>query len=175
MKENNKFEVELAILDKDFDVTGKNVLNIDNILDDEPFKYVYLKYKKTNESSWCELYIKCDCNVAGSKYSYLEDDKLDLLLNTLIIKIDLNTGSLLLKNEADTTACNYELYKVDDDYLIIGEWEITRIGQNFDLIWQWTGNDIFDDVNVDFEKNVINVVEFMNSSVYSINFEGIRV
>ncbi|MCD7894350.1 MAG: hypothetical protein LUG60_11745 [Erysipelotrichaceae bacterium] len=171
---NNRYEIEINLLDNK-PIEEKNyILDPDEMIDSDYIKYVYIKYKEHKDDFYKIRCIICDAHLLGDKYFVLKDNILTLLLNFTILKFDLSINEIVSIKNVDTDACNYELYYIDDDYLIVGELEITRLDDSFNIIWQWSGYDIFDNVEVDFNKKLIYVTEFMNSKFYSITFDGKR-
>ncbi|MCD7892377.1 MAG: hypothetical protein LUG60_01625 [Erysipelotrichaceae bacterium] len=169
---NNRYDIEINLLDNKPKEDINCFLDPDGIIDSDYIKYVYIKYKEHQDDFYKIRCIICDAHLLGDKYFVLKDNILTLMLNFTILKFDLNLNDIILVKDVDTVACNYELYYIDNDYLIIGEFEITRLDDSFNMIWQWSGLDIFDNVVVDFNKKLIFITEFMNSRSYSITFDG---
>ncbi len=73
--------------------------------------------------------------------------------------------SLLWRTQADQATC-FEIYKFQDNYVVHGECEISRLDQNGRIIWQKSGADIFVtlDSNDSFEltDNFIIARDFRN-------------
>ncbi|MCD7893257.1 MAG: hypothetical protein LUG60_06075 [Erysipelotrichaceae bacterium] len=169
---NNNYEIEINLLDDKPKEDINCFLDPDGMIDSDYIKYVYIKYKKHKNYFYKIRCIICDAHLLGDRFFVLNDNILTLMLNFTILKFDLNLNEIILVKDVDTVACNYELYNIGEDYLIVGEFEITRLDNSFNMIWQWSGHDIFDSVKVDFKKKLIYITEFMNSKSYSITFDG---
>ncbi len=76
--------------------------------------------------------------------------------------------------QADKVTC-FELYKLQNDYIIYGECQITRITCDGQIKWQFDGDDIFvslyDDKVFKLEKDHIKLTDFGRTK-YNIDFDG---
>jgi hypothetical protein len=83
--------------------------------------------------------------------------------------LQLNWSTIL-----DTATC-FQIFKLDDDYLVHGEIEISRIDQKEAIKWKFGGADIF--VSIDGEEEFklgedhILLTDFSKSK-YKIDFDG---
>jgi len=84
---------------------------------------------------------------------------------------DLN---LLWQTHADTATC-LQVFKFENDYLVHGELEISRIDKNGNIKWQFSGADIF----VSFEgaeEFILNpdhiLLKDFSGRQYKIDFDG---
>lgn len=59
-----------------------------------------------------------------------------------VFKLSLPDLQLEWKTEVDTATC-FELFYLDEDYLVHGEMEITRLNKNGQILWSQSGGDIF--------------------------------
>lgn len=78
------------------------------------------------------------------------------------------------KTQADEATC-FQIYKYQDDYLIHGELQISRLDCNGNIKWEFSGADIF--VSIDNEeefliKNDGILLTDFTGKKYKINFDG---
>lgn len=78
------------------------------------------------------------------------------------------------ETQADEVNC-FQLFKLQDDYIVHGELQITRLDKDGNIKWQFGGADIF--VNIEGEEefilaeNHIILTDFGNRK-YKIGFDG---
>lgn len=82
----------------------------------------------------------------------IENNRILICCSDTIFCLDLVTLNLNWKTEVDQ-ATAFEIFAIDNGYIIHGELEITRIDSNGKIIWQNNGADIFvsPEGNEDFE------------------------
>jgi outer membrane protein assembly factor BamB len=81
---------------------------------------------------------------------------------------------LIWKTRADTATC-LEIFKFENDYLVHGECEITRIDQEGKIIWQFGGMDIFITFKGYNDLIILNdclLLTDWNYAEYKIDFDG---
>lgn len=66
-----------------------------------------------------------------------------VLMNDLITQFDLESKSLTRFKDLGEHGCFFEIYHVDDGYIIYGELEILKLDFMFNIIWAFSGADIF--------------------------------
>jgi len=69
--------------------------------------------------------------------------------------------------KADTATC-FEIFKHEDDFIVHGELEITRLNKNGKIIWEFSGSDIFT------TPTGRNDFKLEGSRIEAINWEGIK-
>ncbi len=108
----------------------------------------------------------------------LENHMLTVLLNNVIIQLDLTDCSLVRAKELDWLGCNFELHKIESDYLIYGEIFISRLNRNLEKLWGFSGKDIFASVTgkqaFELGTNAIRLYDFLGN-FYEIDFAGKRI
>ncbi len=131
---------------------------------------------------YCENQVIDSCIVIGSggatgihKNSALFDgDQLLLCCCNTIFCLTLPTFELKWKTQADEATC-FQIYKYQDDYLIHGELQISRLDRNGNIKWEFSGADIF--VSIDNEEEFIIkndgiLLTDFTGKKYKINFDG---
>jgi hypothetical protein len=104
----------------------------------------------------------------------IEDDRIMTCCANTIFCLSLPELNLLWQTKADTGTC-FEIFKYQDNYIVHGELEITRIGRDGNIIWQRSGADIFTTLGGkdDFEltDNHILATDWENRK-YKFDFNG---
>jgi len=107
----------------------------------------------------------------------IEHNRILICCSDSIFCLDLPTLNLIWKTKVDE-ATAFEIYKVDNGFIIHGELEITRIDNNGKIIWKNGGADIFVTPNGkdDFEikDNFIKATDWENR-IYKWNLNGVEI
>ncbi len=152
------------------------------------YNYVYnpSDYKEANFHSALIINIETACNkscieLIGSFYSSpdrcaeLEDSKLVVLMDDVIVEFDLETLSVL-KHKTIGDETYFSLHPITDGYLIHGELSILRLDRNFEQVWNFYGSDIW--VVQDGARESFQIVddqillEDWNGIKYILNMDG---
>ncbi|EHQ28170.1 hypothetical protein [Mucilaginibacter paludis] len=104
----------------------------------------------------------------------VDDENLLICCCDSIFSLRIETLELRWLVQADTATC-FQIFKLEDDYVIHGETEITRIDSNGNIKWNFGGADIFVNINGETEfilhEDHIQLIDFGNRR-YKINFNG---
>lgn len=106
--------------------------------------------------------------------AFFEEDKFIICCADSVLCLSIPDLTLLWRTKADFTSC-FEVFKYQKSYIVYGEVFISRLEGNGDITWQFSGEDIF--VNLDkesnflLEKDCITVSDF-NGKVYRIDYDG---
>lgn len=106
--------------------------------------------------------------------SLVDNDQLVVCCCDTIVCLSLPDLELKWKTKADSFTC-FELFTLEDDYIVHGELLITRLDKNGKIKWEFGGTDIF--VSLDategfrLEKDYIMLTDF-GKTQYKIDFEG---
>ena len=89
----------------------------------------------------------CICSAGGAtaihpKCSILEVHRLLLCCGSNIFCLSIPALDLLWITEADSATC-FEIYEFEDSYIVHGELQLSRIGQDGKTLWCFSGSDIF--------------------------------
>ena len=113
-----------------------------------------------------------DCN----PNSYLvENNTFYICISNVVFSLELSELKLNWYKEVDF-ATAFEIYKMNDDFIIHGELYITRINKDGKIIWQQSGSDIFVLENGNdcfFIENDIIKVQSWDNRKYCITYDGI--
>ena len=114
----------------------------------------------------------CVCSSGGktrihSTCSILEGNHLLLCCGSSIFCLTFPALDLFWTIKADHATC-FEILKHGDDYIVHGELEISRLDRSGNMIWQFSGSDIF---TTPTGKNDF-ILE--DNKIKAINWEGIR-
>ena len=103
-----------------------------------------------------------------------ENSRLLICCADNIFCLSIPSLQLIWKTKADSTTC-FEIYKYEEDYIVHGEIEISRISKDGQVLWQQSGADIFTTLKggKDFEltKDFIIAKDF-ESRVYKYDYNG---
>lgn len=106
--------------------------------------------------------------------SLLSNDQLLICCCDMVFCLTLPSLNLNWSVKCDTATC-FQIYPLEDDYLIHGELEITRIDNAGHIKWQFSGRDIF--VTVDGNNSFklhddhIQLIDF-NGDNYRLDYDG---
>jgi len=109
-----------------------------------------------------------------SKSSLLDDDKLLICCCNTIFCLTLPDLELKWKTQADQGTC-FQIFKQQDNYIIHGEIQVTKLDKDGNIKWEFGGADIF--VSIDneeefkIEKDGILLTDFAKKK-YKIDFDG---
>ncbi|MCC8147251.1 MAG: hypothetical protein LIO93_12640 [Bacteroidales bacterium] len=106
--------------------------------------------------------------------SLIDSNKLLICCCNTLFNLSLPTLNLNWKKQVDDVAC-FQIFKLEDDYIIHGELLITRISKDGIIKWQFGGKDIF--VSIDNKESFklkdgyIELRDF-GDTVYKLSFDG---
>ena len=81
--------------------------------------------------------------LSGEDNAILEEDILTILMNNVVIKLNLQTGKILSSVQFELFGTGDGIYKIDGGYILRGEAEIIRLNKDLNVIWRFSGRDIF--------------------------------
>lgn len=106
--------------------------------------------------------------------SLADNDRIVVCCCDTVFCLTLPDLDLKWKTQADPATC-FEMYKLQDDYIVHGEMEISRLDKDGNIKWQMGGSDIFISFDNDeaFKLNAdhIALTDFYNIK-YKIDFDG---
>ena len=106
--------------------------------------------------------------------SLLDNDQLVICCCDTVFCLTLIELELKWKTRADQATC-FQIFKQQDDYIIHGELQVTKLDKNGNKKWEFGGADIF--VSIDneeefkIESDGILLTDFAKTK-YKINFDG---
>ena len=104
----------------------------------------------------------------------LEEDKLILCCGDKIFCLSIPDLTLLWKIKADDFTC-FQIFGYQDSYIVHGEINISRINHDGMILWQYSGEDIFmnmdDEIECELQADYIIANDF-NNKVYKIGYDG---
>jgi len=112
--------------------------------------------------------------VIRSSSTIIEDDRLLVCCSDTIYCLSIPDLTLLWRTQADQATC-IEIYKYQDSYIIHGEFEISRLDKNGNILWQQSGADIFTTLegidNFSITEKYILATDWENRK-YKFDFNG---
>ena len=111
------------------------------------------------------------------KSQIIEIDKLIICCSDSVFCLSIPDLNLLWKTQADLATC-FEIYKLQDSFIVHGEMEITKLDLNGKILWQNGGADIFTTEKGvdDFEitDSFIRATDWENRT-YKFSFDGKQI
>lgn len=111
------------------------------------------------------------------KSQIIEIDKLIICCSDSVFCLSIPYLNLLWKTQADQATC-FEIYKLQDSFIVHGEMEITKLDSNGKILWQNSGADIFTTEKGvdDFEitDSFIRATDWENRT-YKFSFDGKQI
>lgn len=95
----------------------------------------------------------------------IKDDYILICCGSMVYSLSIPTLKLNWKKQLDMATC-FGIYEFDDDFIIHGEVEISRLTKNGEIKWQFSSRDIF--VTLD-EKRSFDIV---GKTIKLIDFEN---
>ena len=78
------------------------------------------------------------------------------------------------KTQADEATC-FQIFKHQDDYIVHGELQVTKLNKDGQVMWEFSGADIFvsidDECEFKIESDGILLTDFAKTK-YKIDFDG---
>lgn len=84
-----------------------------------------------------------DYNCQDENCGVLEDGTLTVLQGWTITQFDLIVAQVTRSVVINSMAPNFEIHRVNAGFLIYGETDITMLDDNLEMIWSFSGRDIF--------------------------------
>ena len=178
---NEKYKINITTYKEFFSKNNKS-RDYDFVYGLEKLNIYYDKNCDTTLSVTVYSDAKCTkIALTGEYYSYdencavLEDDVLTVLQNTTVTQLDLRTFQRIVSKNIDECFFGFEIYKVEDFYILYGETEIIRLDKNLNCVWTFGGADIF--VTTDnsptfvLGENTIRLKDWQGNC-YVIDFDG---
>lgn len=156
--------------------SADNINKYDIIYDTGDFGHDFCKIISINIKNREEKNIALVCGYLTYEECFiLKDNFLIFMSENIIFKIDIVTYELVLKKKIPIFESTFGIYEYNDDYIIYGEIDIARIDKCFDLLWSFSGADIFVtlDGSCPFEMKDDRIIlrDFIGN-YYEINYNG---
>jgi hypothetical protein len=128
----------------------------------------------------CELYSKkiafiSSCYSSDVNCAVLDDNVLTIIQDDIVIQMDMVSCCVIKYRKFDTFGNLWHIYQITDGFIIHGEIEIIRINQHLEVVWSFSGADIF--VTIDMHNafqmcdDRIKLYDF-NGNYYEVNYDG---
>lgn len=123
-----------------------------------------------------------DCMIIGSGWatdihqnsSILDKDQLLICCCRSVFCLTLPILELKWSTQADQATC-FQIFKQQDDYIIHGEFQVTKLDNDGNIKWEFSGADIFvsqdNEEAFKIESDGILLTDFAKTK-YKINFDG---
>jgi hypothetical protein len=102
------------------------------------------------------------------------DDRIMVCCSDTVFCLSIPDLCLIWQTKADTATC-FEIFKLQDNYIVHGELEITKLDKDGNIIWQNMGADIF--TTLDGKDNFIITDKYIlatdwENREYKFDFDG---
>jgi len=126
------------------------------------------------EMNSCLLYGSGGSAGIYSNSSLPDNNRLVICCGDSLFCLNLPSLELQWNIQADMVTC-FEVFKYENDYLVYGELEISRINAEGKIQWSFSGADIFvsmdDEVSFTLQSDHIALVDFQGNK-YQVDFDG---
>lgn len=133
-----------------------------------------IKIADDQEATSCIIIGAGGATGVSKNSALVDDDKLLICCGDTLFCLSLPTLDLLWKTKADTVTC-FQVFKLNNDYLVHGELDISRVDREGKIKWQFGGVDIF--VNTEGKDEILLnsdhiILTDFSGADYKIDFEG---
>ncbi len=173
------FELKMS-LDNNFEENSSDNINYyDNVYlnksEYQPSTKIGMKIFENNVPIHSSIIISGGGATPITQNSYvLENDRIFICCGFSIFCLSIPNLKLEWKTKVDDITC-FEIFKHNDDYIIHGELEISKINKNGEILWSNSGADIFvtlhGDNNLVLSENYISVKDYENR-IYKFDYLG---
>ena len=122
-----------------------------------------------------EIALVGDYYTSDSDCAILEGDILTVLQNDYISQINLDSVQVVAGYKVDVFGTTFAIYRMSDGYLIYGEIEIIKLDDGFNVVWTFSGRDIFVSISgkqaFELTEQSIKLYDF-EDNFYELDFDG---
>ncbi|GEP52808.1 hypothetical protein FNO01nite_34800 [Flavobacterium noncentrifugens] len=101
-------------------------------------------------------------------------NRLQICCGNFVFCLSIPELKIIWKTQADEITC-FGIYKIDEEFIIHGEMQISKIDKNGNIVWKFGGRDIFVTIdgkdNFSITNNIICVRDFQNY-IYKVDLDG---
>jgi hypothetical protein len=102
----------------------------------------------------------------------IKNDSLYICCGEQIFSLNIPSLTLNWNKEVDTATC-FEIYEFENDFIIHGELEITRLTETGEIKWHFSARDIFVNINGKKEFEIIgNTIKLVDWGNYEYILDG---
>ena len=174
--QNDKYTIEITE-DKIFTLDSADNRKFDLLMNPTNLKHSYKALRisvKGNVDREIVLIGDC-CTCAQDNCAILEDNVLTVLLNNHITQFNMEALEIVGGYDIDVFGTTFAIYRMADGYLIYGEIEIIKLDNNFNIVWKFSGKDIFVSVSgknaFELTAGSIKLYDF-EDNYYELDFDG---
>lgn len=174
--QNDKFFIEITE-DNTFTIASSDNRKYDLLMNPTNLKHSYKALRisvKGNVNREIVL-IGDECTCTQDNCAILEDDVLTVLLNNHITQINVAALEIVGGYDLDVFGTTFAIYRMVDGYLIYGEIEIIKLDNSFNIVWKFSGKDIFVSVSgknaFELTAESIRLYDF-EDNFYELDFDG---
>lgn len=128
-----------------------------------------------NGKNTCRMALVGDFLSNVTDCAVLENDILTVLQNEHITVINLQNNEVVTCKKLDVFGSNFSIYRIIGGYLIYGEIEILKLDGELNIVWNFSGRDIFVSISgknaFELMENSIRLYDF-EDNFYELDFDG---
>lgn len=177
---SEKYDIEICFDDTYTPRSADNINAYDKVLDlfDITGREKYFKVLdiSVSDKRGGKTHIALVCGyMTYSDNCIIKDSCLVIMSENHLISLDLDRAEISSVKSLDIDGSTFEIFPYEDDFIIYGEMEIARVSGKFELMWSFSGADIF--ITADglsaFEMNGGGMtVRDFSGNVYRIGYDG---
>ena len=174
--QNDKFFIEITE-DNTFTIGSSDNRKHDLLMNPTNLKHSYkaLRISVKGNVNREVVLIGDECTCVQDNCAILEDDVLTVLLNNHITQINIAALEIVGGYDLDVFGTTFAIYRMVDGYLIYGEIEIIKLDNSFNIVWKFSGKDIFVSVSgknaFELTAESIRLYDF-EDNFYELDFDG---
>ena len=174
--QNDKYFIEITE-DNTFTIASADNRKYDLLMNPTNLKHSYKALRiSVKGNAYREIVLIGDeCTCAQDNCAILEDDVLTVLLNNHITQINIAALEIVGGYDFDVFGTTFAIYRMVDGYLIYGEIEIIKLDNSFNIVWKFSGKDIFVSVSgknaFELTAESIKLYDF-EDNFYELDFDG---
>ena len=117
-----------------------------------------------------------DTSANETDCAVLNGDVLSVLQDWTLYHINIETCELVSTTKIDSWCPNFNIYRIQDGYIILGETDVTMLDHGFNTLWSFGGNDVFSPMDpalkpIELCEDKIKLYDF-NGDYYELNYSG---
>ena len=176
--QNQSFHVKVEEAHMNMDCLKKKtkcgyILDPKNLLQQSFYKVLLITVVLQDKN--LQIALICDEYCVAKQCAVLEDTILTVLQHDMLVQMDVTSGSLVRHQDLEWFGCNFELHKLEKDYLIYGEECVVRLDHELNEKWRFSGTDIFVSASgkqpFELGHDSIRLYDFQDN-FYEIDFSG---
>ena len=102
-----------------------------------------VRVESISQAGSCSIIILCSYMSDLDNAALLKGNQLILMLNNELFRINMEDCTVQHYKQLDIMGSTFGLYETSQGYIVHGELDILMLDSNFELLWDFSGRDIF--------------------------------